>query len=200
VGPESLESEFATSVLGASPWYYCDLILQEALTHEESRRRQAILSGIQTYVRVLCAQKRIGIDVLADVMWLPPEALTRWIADSAAPLSGQALLLALVYLDVPLTDIAEIVHATSNHEALGRRLAEERSAYAVEAPQDEHPTRTASRNVPALESISRRLAVMLRNGQDLPPVLKHELTRIIDDLDHYHTRMSVGLESFMASL
>jgi hypothetical protein len=42
--------------------------------------------------------------------------------------------------------------------------------------------------------------VIVRNSQELPPVLKHELARIVDDLDHYHTRMSVGLESMMSSL
>jgi hypothetical protein len=48
--------------------------------------------------------------------------------------------------------------------------------------------------VPALESISRRLAVVVRNSQDLSPALRYELTRIVDDLDHYHMRMSVSLE------
>jgi len=151
-------------------------------------------------VRVLCEQKQIGSDVLSDVMYMPPEAVMKWISDPTSQLSELALLLTLVYLDVPLTDIAELVHARHDYDTLGRRLAENRSTYAVQTRQMEQPTRTASRNVPALETISRRLALILRNGQELSPVLKHELARIVDDLEHYHIRMSVNLESIMSSL
>jgi transcriptional regulator with XRE-family HTH domain len=119
-------------VLNASPWHYYDLAMHTSVTYEEICRRQAILSGIQAYVHVLCEQKQIGIDVLSDVMQMPRVILTRWFSDPAAQISKMALLLALVYLDVPLTDIATIVHATTNHEALGRRLAENR-AHAAQA-------------------------------------------------------------------
>jgi hypothetical protein len=110
------------------------------------------------------------------------------------------LLLALVYLDVPLADLADIVHATSNHEALGRRLAEDRSAYVVQMEQNEDSASTSNWIVPALEVILRRLRVLLRNSQELSPVLRHELSRIIEDLDHYKTRASVGLENIMSRL
>jgi len=186
-------------VLNASPWHYYDLAMHTSVTYEEICRRQAILSGIQAYMHVLCEQKQIGIDVLSDVMQMPRAILTRWFSDPAAQISEMALLLALVYLDVPLTDIANIVHATTNHEALGRRLAENR-AHVVQAQQMEQTPRTVSRNVPALEAISRRLTLILHNGQELSPILRYELRRIVDDLDHYHIRMSVNLESIMSSL
>jgi transcriptional regulator with XRE-family HTH domain len=190
----------ALDILSASPRHYYDLAMHASLTDEDVSRRQAVLGGIQTYVRVMCEQKQIGVDVLSDVMYMPSGALVKWISDPTSQLSELALLLALVYLDVPLTDIAELVHATHDHDMLGRRLAEDRAAYAAQLRQREHSTRSASRRVPALETISRRLAVIVRNSQELPPVLKHELARIVDDLDHYHTRMSVGLESMMSSL
>jgi DNA-binding XRE family transcriptional regulator len=159
----------AIEVLNASPWHYYDVAMHTSVAYEEVCRRQAILSGIHTYVRALCEQKQIGIDVLSDVMQVPRATLTRWFSDPAAQVSEMALLLALVYLDVPLTDIANIVHATTNHEALGRRLAENR-AHAMQAQQMEHMPRTVSRNVPALEAISRRLVFILHNGQELSPI------------------------------
>jgi DNA-binding XRE family transcriptional regulator len=186
--------------VNASPRHYYDLAMQPSLTREEVRRQQAILNGIQTYVRVLSEQKQVEIDILAAVMGITPAVLSKWMAHPASQLPELALLLALVYLDVPLADLADIVHATSNHEALGRRLAEDRSAYVVQMEQNEDSAPTSNWSVPALEVILRRLRVLLRNSQELSPVLRHELSRIIDDLDHYKTRASVGLENIMSRL
>jgi DNA-binding XRE family transcriptional regulator len=187
-------------IVNASPQHYYDLAMQPSLTREEVRRQQAILNGIQTYVCVLCEQKQVGIDVLAAVMRIPPTMASKWMANPSSQLPELALLLALVYLDVPLADLADVVHATSNHETLGRRLAEDRGAYIVQMEQNEQWAPASKWSIPALEIILRRLRVLLRNSQEQSPVLRHELSRIIDDLDHYHTRASVGLENIMTSL
>ena len=64
--------------------------------------------------------------------------------------------------------------------------------------QNEDSARSSNWNVPALEVIVRRLTALLRNSQELSPVLRYELSRIVDDLDRYHTRASVGLENIMS--
>jgi DNA-binding XRE family transcriptional regulator len=184
--------------LNASPRHYYDLAVDVLTSWEDVQIRQAILDGIQAYIRVLCERKQIEVDVLADVMRTPASLVSRWRDDPTVQLSELALLMALVYLEVPLTDIADIVRATKNHETLGRQRAEERSVYVTQIQQTAYARSRSSWSVPALEAIVRRLTVLVRNSQELSPVFRHELLRIVDDLEHYHTRASVGVENIMA--
>src|SRR5262245_15572046 len=161
--------------LDASPRHYYDLAVDLLTSWEEVQRRQAILDGIQAYVRVLCERKQIGVDVLADAMRTPAALVSRWRNDPTVQLSELALLIALVYLDVPLADIADIIRATTNHETLRRQRAEERSAYVAQIQQTTYARSRSSWSVPALEAIVRRLSVLVRNSQELSPVFRYEL-------------------------
>jgi hypothetical protein len=89
-------------------------------------RRQAILGGIQTYVRVLCEQKQIGVDVLSDVMCMPPAAVMKWISDPTSQLSELALLLALVYAETypVLLWILERRGESQGHHTIAKLLNE----------------------------------------------------------------------------
>jgi DNA-binding XRE family transcriptional regulator len=95
--------------LRASPQHYHDLALDIALARGDVSGHQALLDGLQTYVRVLCVQKRVEVDILSDVTGIAPAAVTAWMDDPAAHLSELALLLVLIYLDAPLADLAELL-------------------------------------------------------------------------------------------
>jgi transcriptional regulator with XRE-family HTH domain len=100
-------------MLEASPWHYFELALYPWRTVSEVRQQHTVVRGIEAYIRGLAEQKQISPAVLAEVMRTQPPSSTNGGRDAVQLLSELPLLRALIYLDAPLADLAEIVRASS---------------------------------------------------------------------------------------
>lgn len=130
-------------VLGASPcYYYYDLATQPTKTLGEIYAQRAIVRGIVTYVRVLAERKHVGLSALDDFAYSPLMFGADGTGDIDA-ISTYALLLALIYLEAPLADLApsSMRRATTN-----RLVASSRSSG---APSPGSSTRFKYTNSPS---------------------------------------------------
>jgi transcriptional regulator with XRE-family HTH domain len=183
--------------LGASPWYYYDLAIHPRRTLKEIHHERAVARGIETYMRVLAERKHISPTVLEETTHISFPAYSNGPADIDVS-SAFALLLGLIYLDPPLTDLAPIVRASSEHEAIARELAEARGTFGNEMSQI-HPHEQSERhNLPNFDTIVSRVSTILRYSQDLPTVLKHELLRVEADLKHYRALLVLAVSYIKA--
>src|SRR5262249_11586013 len=113
-------------------------------------------------------------------------------------LSGYALLLALLYLDAPITDLAPIARAATDHEALGRELAEARGAFALEMQHAQQNGQVEPYAVPSLDVVVARITALIRYSSDLPTMVKHELSRVEADLRRYRALIARAVGNIMA--
>jgi len=113
-------------------------------------------------------------------------------------LSVYALLLALMYLDAPITDLAPIARATTDHEALGRELAEARGAFALAMQHARQNGQVEPPAVPSLDVVVTRITALVRYSSDLPTLVKHELSRVEADLRRYRALLSLAVSHITA--
>jgi hypothetical protein len=179
-------------VLGASPCYYYDLAMQPTKTLGEIHAQRAIVRGIVTYVRVLAERKHVGPTALDDFAYSPLMIGANGTGDVNA-ISTYAILLALIYLEAPLADLAPIVRAASNHESIGRQLAEQRGAFTGQLDQVQSHEQPERHSIPAIDATLYRVSTILRYSQGLPTVLKHELSRVEADLRRYRALLSLAV-------
>lgn len=184
-------------VLGASPWYYYDLATQPARTLAEVEQQRAIIHGITAYVRALAERKQVPPAVLDDVACASLAEGAHGSAGSDA-ISAHALLLALMYLDAPITDLAPIARAATDHEALGRELAEARGAFALEMQHAQANGQVEPYAVPSLDVVVARITALIRYSSDLPTMVKHELSRVEADLRRYRALIARAVGNIMA--
>jgi transcriptional regulator with XRE-family HTH domain len=183
--------------LGASPWYYYDLATQPARTLAEVEQQRAIIHGITAYVRALAERKQVPPAVLDDVACASLAEGAHGSAGSDA-ISAHALLLALMYLDAPITDLAPIARAATDHEALGRELAEARGAFALEMQHAQANGQVEPYAVPSLDVVVARITALIRYSSDLPTMVKHELSRVEADLRRYRALIARAVGNIMA--
>jgi len=183
--------------LGASPWHYYDLATEKARTLSEVQQQRAVIHGIATYVRALAERKQVPAAVLDEVARASLAENVHGAADSDA-LSVYALLLALMYLDAPLTDLAPIARAATDHEALGRELAEARGAFALEMQHAQQNGQVEPHAVPSLDVVVARITALIRYSSDLPTMVKHELSRVEADLRRYRALIARAVGNIMA--
>jgi len=177
------------TILGVSPWHYYELATQTTRTIGEIHQQRAVIRGITAYVRMLAERKQVPASVLDEVAHAPLSVSTNGGCTSDA-VSPYALLLALMYLDAPLADLAPIVRAADGHEALGRQLAEARGAFALKMQHAQQHGQTEQHFVPSLDVVVARIAAIIRYSSDLPTLLKHELSRVEADLRRYRALLA----------
>jgi transcriptional regulator with XRE-family HTH domain len=173
------------TMLEASAWDYFELALYPWRTLSEVRQQRMLVRGIEAYIGGLAEQKQIPPAVLAEVMRTKPPEFTNGGLDAVQFTSELPLLRALIYLDAPLADLAEILGASSGHEAIGRRLAEERTAFAIRLQQANQREQTELRAVPSLDVLVGRMRAIVQNSPELSTILKHELSRMVAELERY---------------
>jgi len=88
------------------------------------------------------------------------------------------------------------VRASSGHEGIGRWLAEERTAFALrlQAGQREQ---TELRAVPSLDVLVRRMRAIVQNSPELSTILKHELSRMVAELERYRVYVADAIGSLL---
>ena len=178
--------------LGASPWYYYDLATQPARALSEVYQQRAIIQGMTAYVRSLAERKQVPPAVLDDIAHASLAEGAPGATD-ADKISAYALLLALIYLDAPLTDLGTIARAAADHEALGRELAEARGAFAREMHQAQQNGQAEPYAVPSLDVVVARITALVRYSSDLPTMVKHELLRVEADLKRFRALLSLAV-------
>jgi transcriptional regulator with XRE-family HTH domain len=183
--------------LSASPWHYFELAMEPKRTLDEICHKRAIMRGIVVYIRVLAERKRVAAVALDEVTHstLASGANSDGETDITSP---YALLLALIYLDAPLADLAPIVRAAGGHEALGRQLAESRGALSVAIEQAEQHGPVEKLRIPAIDAVVTRVSTILRSGENLPGMLRHELARVEADLKRYRALALRGIGDITA--
>jgi transcriptional regulator with XRE-family HTH domain len=184
-------------ILAASPWHYYDLAMQPTRTLDEIHHQRAVICGIAAYVRMLAERNQISLAVLDEVVGSPLASFADGAID-VDQVSPYALLLALLYLDAPLADLAPIVRAKDGHEALGQQLAEARGTFAVEMRHAQQHEQTEQHTVPALDVVVARIAAIIRYSTDLPTLLKHELSRVEADLKRYRALLARAVGDIIA--
>jgi hypothetical protein len=185
------------TMLEASPWDYFELALYPWRTVSEVRQQRMVVRGIEAYIRGLAEQKQISPAVLAEVMRTQPPSSTNGGRDAVQLLSELPLLRALIYLDAPLADLAEIMRASSGQEGIGRRLAEERTAFSVRLQQAGQREQTELRVVPSLDVLVRRMRAIVQNSPELSTILKHELSRMVAELERYRVYVADAVGSLL---
>jgi transcriptional regulator with XRE-family HTH domain len=183
--------------LGASPCHYYDLATGRARTLSEVHQQRAVIHGITANVRALAERKQVLPTVLGEVMHLSFADDADGAVDSDA-ISAYALLLALMYLDVPLTDLTPIARAATDHEALGRQLAEARGAFVLEMQHAQQNGQVEPHAVPSLDVVVARITALIRYSSDLPTMVKHELSRAEADLRRYRALIARAVGNIMA--
>ncbi len=183
--------------LGASPCHYYDLATAKASSLNEVYQQRAVIHGVTAYVRALAERKQVPPAVLGEVMHTSFADNTHGTADTDA-LSVYALLLALMYLAAPLTDLAPIARAVTDHEALGRELAEARGAFALEMQHAQQNGQVEPYAVPSLDVVVARITALIRYSSDLPTMVKHELSRVEADLRRYRALIARAVGNIMA--
>jgi transcriptional regulator with XRE-family HTH domain len=171
--------------LGASPWHYYDLAIHPQRTIKEIHCERAVVHGIETYVRVLAERRHIPSTVLSEVIHASSSVPGGRRDEAESPPSELALLRALIYLDAPLADLIAIVQATSGHEAIGRQHAEERDMVVARVQETGQQELLEFRPVPSLDVVVSRLHAIVRHRPELPPILKHELSRLVAEIERY---------------
>jgi transcriptional regulator with XRE-family HTH domain len=184
-------------MLGASPCHYYDLATEKARTLSEVQQQRAVIHGITAYVRALAERKQVPTAVLDDVARASFAEGALGAAASDA-ISAYGLLLALMYLDAPLTDLAPIARAATDHEALGRQLAEARGAFVLEMQHAQQNGQVEPHAVPSLDVVVARIAALIRYSSDLPTMVKHELSRVEADLRRYRALIARAVGNIMA--
>ncbi|MEO7913065.1 MAG: helix-turn-helix transcriptional regulator [Roseiflexaceae bacterium] len=175
--------------LGASPWYYYDLVTQPGRARREMRQHLAVIRGVTAYVQLLAERKQVPAAVLDEIACAPLAGGTNGVLRSDT-ISPYALLLALLYLDAPLADLLPIVHASGGHEELGRSLAEARGAFAREMQHAQQSGQSEPHTIPSLDVVVARIAALVRYSSDLPTMVKHELSRVEADLKRYRALLA----------
>jgi transcriptional regulator with XRE-family HTH domain len=127
----------ALAVLRASPWSFCELVVNADLALDQVIRRQNIFDGLTTYIDGIAALRTTLIQVLpqAHRNLLTDLGLTETL-ESNSGVSELSLLLTLILLDVPREDVIAIVLAPDNHVALGQELAGRRVTFAPQLRTD----------------------------------------------------------------
>lgn len=179
-------------VLGASPWHFYELAMIPTRNVSEVRHQRGVREGIRAYVYTLAASKQVPIAVLAEITHAALSEGNGTFEDRQL-IPDIAWLLALQYLDAPLSDLAPLFRATNDYITIGRQLAEARGAFASQLEHflpHEHGER---HNLPSLDGVLYRLSGLLRYGHDLPTIIKHELTRIEADLKRYRSLLVLAV-------
>jgi transcriptional regulator with XRE-family HTH domain len=173
-------------VVGASPGSYHLLATDPSASLTDVLHRHEIALGIASYLVALASYQRIPLETLADLMHAPIGSLHS-VESNARPstrLPDLSLLLGLLALDVPLTDVQAIVEADLEHDRIGRQMASQRASVAASTLAEPAVT-GPPHSYPLIDSALRRLSLLQRNGQELPAVLRHELARAIRDLEQF---------------
>lgn len=171
--------------LGASPSHYYDLAIHPWRTLKEIHHQRAVAHGIETYVQVLAERKHVSTIALMEVMLASSSIPTHCRNGAESPPSELALLRALIYLDAPLVDLVVLVQATSGHETIGRERAEERDMFAARVQETGQHELPEFRPVPSLDIVVSRMRAIVQHRPELPPILKHELSRLIAEIERY---------------
>lgn len=174
--------------LDASPWHFYELAMVPTRTLSEVRQQRDVVQGISAYVSTLAASKKIPVAVLAEVTgtWFSHVDGT---SEARQLIPDIAWLLALQYLDAPLADLVPLFHATNDHVAIGRQLAEARGTFVNQMEHVQPYEHGERQNVPSLDGVLYRLSGLLRYGNDLPAVMRHELTQIEAELKRYRSKL-----------
>jgi transcriptional regulator with XRE-family HTH domain len=176
--------------LGVSPWHYYRLATSPAWTLPTARHHQAVLHGMIAYIQRLAECKHLPVDTLVDA---PTAGDDLSSTDTGHPSSAFAVLLALIALDAPLADLAPLVRASSDHETVGRQMAEARDAFTAHMQQVPAPDHPDQHSIPILDASLYRLATILRYRHDLPVLLHHELARIEADLKRHRAFLVLAI-------
>lgn len=175
----------ALAALNASPWNYCELVLNADFPVDQALLRQDMLDGLIAYLH--------GIGPLRTTMIrLMPPAYRALLADLGlsetleghGAISELSLLVALILLDLPRADIIAIVLAPGNHVVLARELAERRIASAPQPPAPPATTPRGPYQIPLLVSAVRRLQSIERRTTDLQPI-NLQVALAIAAINHY---------------
>jgi transcriptional regulator with XRE-family HTH domain len=166
-GPISVVSlERLMAVLGALPDEVSYLMTNESATETEAQElAQALLQrdpaqrwttfslstsahdlgqiGIQMYVRTLRERQAISRKAIADMLGVRLAIYADWEAGDGTTMPFPILIRIAAYVGGTLEDLERIALARDDHEALGRRLANERLSAAqvrprVTQPRDPH--------------------------------------------------------------
>jgi transcriptional regulator with XRE-family HTH domain len=186
------------TMLDASAWDYFELALYPWRTLGEVRQQRMLVQGIEAYIRGLAERKQVSPTVLAEIMHTQPPDAANGDDRAAGQFTPElSLLRALIYLDAPLADVAEILRGSSDHEAIGRRLAEERTAFAMRLQEAHQREQAELRAVPSLNVVMRRMRTIVQNSPELSAMLKHELSRLIADLERYRAYVANAVDSLL---
>nr|PZN21295.1 MAG: hypothetical protein DIU80_19225 [Chloroflexota bacterium] len=174
------------SLLGASPWSYHRLATDPHLSLDVVLQHHAIARSITTYLITLATQRGIPLEMLAELMRIPLQTLSRIAGEEGhgGMLPDLALLLGLIALDGALTDVETIAQAERDHDAIARQLATQRAVY-MAADQTDSALPRQMHSYPLIDSALRHLSLIQRNSQDLPAMLRQELSRAIRDLEQF---------------
>lgn len=183
--------------LGASPCHYYELATAKASSLNEVHEQRAVIHGIIAYVEALAERKQVSPPVLGEVMHTS-FADNAYETATTDALSVYALLLALMYLDAPITDLTPIARATTDHEALGRKLAEARGAFALEMQHAQQHGQSEPYAVPSLDVVVARITALIRYSSDLPTMVRYELSRVEADLRRYRALIARAVGNIMA--
>lgn len=150
--------------------------------------REPSLVGIQTYVRVLREEQGITRKMLADELGIGIGALADWESSRSSTLPLPLLVRALAYLSGTIADLNRIGAATDDHEALGRKLAEERMAAASRPPAPTQLPRPMVEGVSADGKVLRRLAAVENLLHYVLTLLKRALPGDAEDIERVALR------------
>jgi transcriptional regulator with XRE-family HTH domain len=179
-------------MLEASPWHYYDLATNPSRALSDIRRQRVVMRGIVAYMQALAERRHTQLLMLEEAECSRLISIANG-AEGADSLSAHDVLLALMYLDAPLADLAPIFRASGHHEAIGRQQAEARSVFAT-VMGDAQPHEQMERySLPSLDAIVSRVSALLRYSHDLPTLLRHELSRVDADLKRYRALLVLAV-------
>jgi transcriptional regulator with XRE-family HTH domain len=175
VMPDSLER--LMTVLGALPDEVNYLMTNKSATEAEARElAQALLQrdpaqrwttfslstsaqdlsqiGVQTYIRTLRERQAISRKAIADMLSVRLAMYADWEAGDGTAMPFPILIRITTYVGGSLEDLERIALARDEHEALGRRLADERLGAVHQQP---HSSQAREANTsPASDSKMQR--------------------------------------------
>jgi len=134
-------------------------------------RQDMSSAGIRVYIRTLREQQGIGRKALAEGIGIRIGPLADWEDGRSSTIPTAALVRAVTYLGATVDDLDRITSASTDHENLGRQLAEARLSGATQARKfagrDNTPVpadNVVLRRIVALEGLVHAVLMLLKRA------------------------------------
>ena len=144
-------------------------------------RQDMSSAGIRVYIRTLREQQGIGRKALAENIGIRIGPLADWEDGRSSTIPTAALVRAVTYLGATVDDLDRITSASTDHENLGRQLAEARLSGATQARKQSGRDNGAP--VPADNVVLRRIVALEGLVHAVLMLLKRALPNEMEEIE-----------------